>query len=271
MSGNKNGKLAKIFGKNTIGIVSANNDGKLIVDICNISVDTNDILRVYTNKIDRLNKGDLITVFLDNRTDASFITWRFSIYRCVYKTLVVEIKDNFIILEPISYNIIYRHKVIDQFTLENFQDWKDERKVIDLPVSNLTPPLEASSKYNKSLLGVLITKGIYYLHLTITAYLFLSNNNGLIIISQQSSLKSRLLNRDNECWFLLDNRRDINSFSELKFNLFHLNANIIPREVPEKHRCYGKAKKLFTDINRFQKKLFDFPNIIMYHLTPFID
>ncbi len=271
MFDDKYGKLTDIFGNNTIGIISAYKKSILITDVCEIHINKDNTLKIYTTKTKEFKKDDLITILIDDRIEKTFVTWRLSINRVIYKALVYEKDENFIFVKPLTYTVSYRHNVIENFIADNYQYPKDERKVIDIPISDLAPPLRTSKEYNNERLGVLITKGLYHLHPTLLAYLFLADNDGIIIISQRSSFKSRLLNRDNECWFVIDNRENVHLNKNIEFNVFHLYAQIIPREIPEKHLCYSKAKELFIRINRFQKKLFNFPNIIMYHLTPQID
>lgn len=257
--------LTEYVGNQLIGLITSYTHKNVVIEISKIKIKDKNKLIITTELNPKFKKGDKVTVHLDSRNDIDIIDARFDIYRLSYKGLISEVKNHSYLIEPIEYVIAYGYDPIEQFLKTSYKYPTDEREAKPLPISDLKSPVKASSTNNEENLGILVTKGIYHPHTSIMSYLMLEDES-LILLSSDSTFKSKLLFKDNECWYSIDKRSIENSLENRNYNYFTKKYKVF--EIPKEKQVFKEVKHLFITKNPFESPFFYENKIRMLHLKP---
>lgn len=132
--------LVHYLGKQTLGVLACYQQGKVVMHICGVYPRTNNALRVFFPKGHALAVGDVATLHLDNRTGVDQFDANISVYRASYKGRVVEVDEDWVLLEQRECQVMYGLSCVLDIRAPDYhypQDTREERAVPFTPLNAL--------------------------------------------------------------------------------------------------------------------------------------
>lgn len=259
--------LVDFLGNLVIGVAAQYRASSTDMDvyICTVTVRHDNGLTVHFPKGHKLKTGNLLTLHLDNRTGVSEYDADLKVYRLSYKGKIGAINGDFCEIQPREFQVYYGISVEMEYREPCYQFPEDCRPVRELPNTPLIDLPEMDLEEHENKIGVLITQAMEQPHSTVMAFLS-SSADDVFFITFSNTFKSKLLSKDNECYFAIDSRATFN-FDEA----IHWNYSIIKgttHKVPKENNIYHHIKEQFIQKNPFEVGFFTMPNVEMFHIIP---
>ncbi len=264
--------LVDYLGNRVIGVAARYQTGSgqeithdIDVYICAVNVRHDNSVTVHFHKGHHFEIGDLVTIHLDNRTGVSEYDAELKVYRLSYKGIIHKVDGDFCEIHAREFQVFYGISIVMEYKLPHYEFPVDDRTEQPLPITPLEdiPEMDLDEHDNK--IGVLITKAMEQPHSTVMAFLS-SSQDDVFFITFPHTFKSKLLKKDNQCFFAIDSR------ATFKFDqAIHWNYSIIQGEayqVPKEHEAFHPIKELFIAKNPFEIGFFTNPEVEMYHVKP---
>lgn len=200
--------LYSLLGTPVLGVTASYLDeinSNANVYICRVDVSNDNRLRLGFTKGHQFQVNDKVTIHLDNRTGVSEYDADLRVYRCSYKGLITQIGDDAVLVMPIEFELWYGNRLALQYSAENYQHPIDRRAELEIPITPLTSIPIADLREAENKIGVLITRAMSQTHTTVLAFLS-SEEDDIFLISLPETFKSKLLKRNNKCYFAIDSR-----------------------------------------------------------------
>ncbi len=259
--------LAEVIGSPAIAVVAAydptGQSDTIDMAIAKVSFHDDNHLTLNLPLGHKFDKGDLLTIHLDNRTGVDEYDAELRVFRSSYKGQVRAVAGNQLTVDYREFSLVHGIAEVLGLRKPGYQYPADDRTMQELPVTPLTklPTFNTDEYSNK--IGVLVTRTPEQPHTTVMAFLSTTEDD-IFIISFPSTFKVQQLQRDNRCCFAIDQRASFTFENAIEWNYVLIDA--IAYEVPEKHPLYQPVKAAFIDKNPWEVAFFSDPNVRLYHL-----
>lgn len=233
------------------------------VYICGAEIDEFDHIKLTFPKGHNLVANQLLTLHLDNRTGVAEYDALLSVFRLSYKGRVIRTSECTVFIEPVEFQVIYGLSVEYEYKETGYKFPDDSRQALALPITTLEtlPAIDDNEAENK--VGVLITKAQNQPHTTVMAFLS-TKEDDIFFITFPNTFKSKLLKRNNTCYFAIDNRATFTFEEAIEWNysIIQGKAYDIPKATP----LFEAVKETFIAKNPWEVGFFSNPDVEMFHL-----
>ncbi|MDW6002914.1 hypothetical protein [Vibrio mangrovi] len=261
----ENQPLSEFIGRRVLGVLGtyASLSKDMDVYICGVEIVHDTRLKVLFPKGHKLTEHELVTLHLDNRTGVSEYDADLNVFRLSYKGMATIISEYEVIIEAVEYQVFYGMSVVKEYRTEGYQYPDDQRNESPLPISPLTnvPAIDDEEHDNK--IGVLLTLSEQQPHTTVMAFLS-SVDDDIFFITLPSTFKSKLLKRDNRCYFAIDSRATFTFEQAIEWNYSIIRGEVY--QIPKTSPVFAPLQELFITKNPWEMGFFSHPEIEMYHL-----
>lgn len=255
--------LVTYLGKQILGVLAAYRQDDIVINICGVYPQWDNRLRLFFPKGHALKVGDLATIHLDNRTGVDEFDSEIRVYRASYKGRVIAVEDDWAMLEPRECVLLHGFRPAVSIAEPGYAFPQDNRPDVPLPLSPLTelPPVEAYDRPNK--VGILVSMAEEQPHTTVLAFLS-SETDDVFLITFPETFKSKLLKRDNHCFFVMDERASFTFERAIEWNytIIEGHAHRIDKDTP----LFLQVQQAFIDKNPWEMPFFIRPDVEMYHI-----
>ncbi len=222
-------------------------------------------VKVIFPKGHRFQKGQQVTLHLDNRTGVDEYDADLRVYRISYKGTVTETDEYSLRVRPDEFMAFYSNDCVIDYKSPDFQ-YDEITRSVPLPESPATlKDLDWNEKEYGNKLGVLVTRLPSRPHSTLMA--FLSNSrDDIFLITFKNLFKSKALHYDNRCCFAIDHRAEFvfEKAYDWNYTIIEADAYGISQENP----LYKEIQYSFVQKNPWETSFFLSPEIEMIHLKP---
>jgi hypothetical protein len=251
--------------RQTYGVVCSYQGIEIVSIIAGVLILDDDSLILHFPKVNPFHVGEKLTIHLDNRTGIEEFTNELRVYRCSYKALVTEEKNDEIKVIPQEYLLRFSNKSEIIYVNSNYDYPFDNRKIIELEPSHLTVNVLPDPHEKENKLGVWITRAVDRPHTTVMAFLS-SKNDDIFVISQKGTFKSSLIHKDDRCMFAIDHRASYHFEKRYEWNytIIKAKARIVEKNDP----MFFEIQTMFVEKNPWELLFFTDPQVEMFHLEP---
>lgn len=255
--------LKDYLGEQFLGVLASYQAGTTVHHIGGVYPRRNDQLRFFIPKGHALSLHSLVTLHLDNRTGVDALDADLRVYRASYKGIVIEIDENWVLIDPLECQLMHSFKLIEDIRAASYaypQDLRPPRPLLHANIAQMAPP-EPRDHENK--VGILTTLTPEQPHTTVLAFLS-SINDDIFLIIEPGTFKLSVLQRDPRCFFVIDERATF-TFDEA----VHWNYTIIEssaREIPKDTPLYEQVRNAFINKNPWEAGFFLLDGLTMLHL-----
>ncbi len=259
--------LAEVIGSPAIAVVAAydptGQSDAIDMAIAKVTFHDDNHLTVNLPLGHHFNKGNLLTIHLDNRTGVDEYDAELRVYRSSYKGIVRAVAGHQLTVDYCEFSLVHGMNEVLGLREPGYSYPVDTRQINELPVTPLTEvPVFNTDEYNNKI-GVLVTRTPEQPHTTVMAFLSTAEDD-IFIISFPSTFKVQQLQKDNRCCFAIDQRASFTFENAIEWNYVLIDA--LAYEVPENHPLYQPVKSAFIDKNPWEVAFFADPNVRLYHL-----
>lgn len=255
--------LSELLGKYLLGVMGTYPERGMDVYICGVEIVSNSVLKLTFPKGHKLVAEQLVTLHLDNRTGVSEYDAELHVYRLSFKGVVSGSSDYEATVEAIEYQVFYGPDTIEEYRVEGYDFPSDHRQSAPLPLTPLKqlPDIDDDEHDNK--IGVLLTYAEHQPHTTVMAFLS-TKEDDIFFITLPSTFKSKLLKRNNHCYFAIDSRATFTFEHAIEWNYSIIEGQVY--QVPDTSSIFSQVQELFIAKNPWEMGFFSHPEIEMYHL-----
>ena len=257
--------LPELLGSKVIVVAAHYCDSDTRVYVCGAIVRYDNSLTLLLPNGHQLQQGDNITLHLDNRTGISEYDAELSVYRLSYKGIVAEANMDFVEIAPVEFQVFYGISAVLTYQSHDYQYPTDQRPPQALAESSLQSPPEIDQSEHSNKVGVLITKAISQPHTTVMAFLS-STDDDIFMITFPDTFKSKVLKRNNRCFFAIDNRATYTFEKALEWNYSIIEADAF--SIGRERALFKDIQQLFILKNPWEAGFFSRPDVEMFHLKP---
>lgn len=257
--------LPELIGTKVLVVAAHYTNADLRVYVCGAIVRFDNTLSLIMPRGHQLQENTLITLHLDNRTGISEYDAELSVYRLSYKGRVKSCSEFGAEIDPIEFQVYYGIGVVLEYKEAGYQypnDYRDDVPLIQSPLEQ--PPVTDQSEHSNKV-GVLITQAISQPHTTVMAFLS-SEDDDIFMITFPETFKSRVLKRDNRCFFAIDNRASYTFEEAIEWNYSIIEAEAFA--IDRKRELFSVIQRLFILKNPWEAGFFSREDIEMFHLKP---
>lgn len=257
--------LPELIGTKVLVVAAHYTQSDLRVYVCGALVRFDNTLSLIMPRGHQLEENTLLTLHLDNRTGVSEYDAELSVYRLSYKGRVKSFTEFTAEIEPIEFQVYYGIRAVLEYREEGYQYPSDYREDVPLIQSPLeTPPVIDHSEHNNKV-GVLITQAISQPHTTVMAFLS-SEEDDIFMITFPETFKSKVLKRDNRCYFAIDNRASFTFEEAIEWNYSIIEAEAFA--IDRQRELFSAIQQLFILKNPWEAGFFSRDDVEMFHLKP---
>lgn len=259
--------LIELIGEKVLGVAACYQPDGVNMDvyICGVDIRCNNELSLQFARGHSLKKDQLLTVHLDNRTGVSEYDAELSVYRLSYKAKVISVSEHFVEVCPIEYSVFYGIQVILQYQAQDYQFPIDNRVAAPLPLTPLEQLAAIDDNEHDNKVGVLVTYAEGQPHTTVMAFLS-SIDDDIFFITFPNTFKSKLLKRNNQCYFAIDNRATFTFEEAIEWNYSIIKGEAF--QIPNGTEQFEMVREQFIAKNPWEVGFFSAPEIEMYHIKP---
>ncbi|MBB1485100.1 adenylate/guanylate cyclase domain-containing protein [Oceanospirillum sediminis] len=256
--------LPQVIGSPAIAVAASYQGDNLVLYIGQASLYSDNSLSFYMPGGHQLKTGDYLTLHLDNRTGVDEFDADLRVYRTSYKGLVTATENEYTVHIAVrDFSLVHGMSEVLAERQPDYGFPPDGRPVKALPVTPLTDMPELNHEEHDNKIGVLVTRTPEQPHTTAMAFLSTSEDD-IFIISFPSTFKVQQLQKDNRCYFAIDERASFTFENAIDWNYVLIAAEAY--EVPVDHLIYQPVKSAFIDKNPWEIGFFADPNVRLYHL-----
>lgn len=244
---------------------SYQNTGKVDIHICGAEIlQDNNLLLTFPSG-HQLTDDQLITIHLDNRTGVAEYDADLRVYRLSYKGRVNSISKNRLVVCAIEFQVFYGIQIEYEFQEVGYSYPVDKRVSKDLPITPLFEMPRADPDEQENKVGVLITRAEGQPHTTVMAFLS-SEEDDIFFITFPNTFKSKLLKKNNECYFAIDNRATFTFEHAIEWNYSIIKGSAMM--IEKDSQLFQEVREEFIRKNPWEVGFFSHPDIEMFHLAP---